>query len=114
MKNVMTFDGGYKAVIAYDPEIDMFRGEFVGLNGGADFYAKDAQGLKKEGRASLDTFMTVCREQGITHKKQTSNFALRLDAALYNDIRLAATAAGRSVNQYITERLRQDLSTGIS
>ena len=34
----MTFEDGYKAVIAYDPEIEMFRGEFVGLNGAADFY----------------------------------------------------------------------------
>ena len=41
MKNVMKFDGGYQAVISYDPEICMFRGEFIGLNGGADFYAED-------------------------------------------------------------------------
>jgi len=33
-----------KAVINYDPEIAMFRGEFVNLNGGADFYALDIQG----------------------------------------------------------------------
>ena len=36
MKNVMEING-VKAVIAFDPEINMFRGEFVGLNGGADF-----------------------------------------------------------------------------
>ena len=47
MKNVMMIDG-YQAVISYNPEIEMFRGEFVGLNGGADFYAKDAEGLKRE------------------------------------------------------------------
>ena len=38
----------YRAVIAYDPDIEMFRGEFVGLNGYADFYAKDIENLKKE------------------------------------------------------------------
>jgi predicted HicB family RNase H-like nuclease len=31
--------GEYEAVISYDPEIQLFRGEFVGLNGSADFYA---------------------------------------------------------------------------
>jgi predicted HicB family RNase H-like nuclease len=31
--NIMTING-YNAVIAYDEEIDMFRGEFTGLNGG--------------------------------------------------------------------------------
>jgi len=33
MKNVMEING-VNAVIAFDPEINMFRGEFVGLNGG--------------------------------------------------------------------------------
>lgn len=37
--NVMTVDG-YNAKIEYDPEIDMFRGEVLGLTGGADFYGK--------------------------------------------------------------------------
>ena len=40
MMNVMEING-VKAVITFDPEINMFRGEFVGLNGGADFYSTD-------------------------------------------------------------------------
>ena len=35
------------AVIKYDPEIEMFRGEFIQLNGGADFYAKDIESLNQ-------------------------------------------------------------------
>ena len=42
--NTMTING-YQAVIAFDPDIQLFRGEFVGLNGGADFYAADVAGL---------------------------------------------------------------------
>ncbi len=38
--NTMTING-YQAVIAFDPDIPMFRGEFMGLNSCADFYAKD-------------------------------------------------------------------------
>ena len=44
MINIMDIDG-YKAVISYDPEVEMFRGEFFALNGGADFYAKDIDNL---------------------------------------------------------------------
>ena len=40
---------GYQAVISFDSDIQMFRGEFVGLNGGAEFYAKDVDGLRREG-----------------------------------------------------------------
>jgi hypothetical protein len=47
-------NGGYDAVINYDPEIEMFRGEFINLNGGADFYVSDISGLHKEGQLSLN------------------------------------------------------------
>ena len=40
MMNMMEIDG-YRAFIQYDPDIEIFCGEFIGLNGGADFYATD-------------------------------------------------------------------------
>lgn len=51
MMNTMEING-YRAVIQYDPEIELFRGEFIGINGGADFYAGDIDGLRQEGKAS--------------------------------------------------------------
>ena len=62
--NTMTING-YQAVIAFDPDIQMFRGEFVGLNGGADFYAKDVDGLRREGEISLQVFLEACAEDGV-------------------------------------------------
>ena len=64
MNNVMIIDG-HKAVIQYEPKTDVLRGEFVGLNGGADFYADNVADLHREGMASLQTFLEVCREQGL-------------------------------------------------
>ena len=52
-------------MISYDPDTEMFRGEFVGLNGSADYYAKDAESLKKEGAISLQVFLDVCAEDGV-------------------------------------------------
>ena len=69
IRNTMEIDG-YRAIIQYDPEIDMFRGEFAGLNGGADFYAKDIAGLRKEGALSLRVFLEMCREDGVETRKQ--------------------------------------------
>ena len=37
----------YKAKIEYTPETDMFRGEILGLNGGANFYGKNSVDLPK-------------------------------------------------------------------
>ena len=67
-QNTMTIDG-HQAVIAFDPEIQMFRGEFVGLNGGADFYAKDVKRLQSEGRISLKVFLEACAQDGVEPRK---------------------------------------------
>lgn len=106
----MTFEGGYQAVITYAPEIELFRGEFVGLSGGADFYAADLDGLKREGALSLQTFLEVCKEKGIPPKKRNDKFALRLDPDLYNRVALAAKASGQSMNQFIADKLQQVLA----
>jgi len=105
MMNLMEING-YRAVIQYDPEIEMFRGEFVGLNGGADFYAGDIESLKKEGAVSLKVFLEACRERGIKPRKEYSGkFNLRIPPKLHADIADAATAEGKSLNQWITEAL---------
>ncbi len=107
MMNMMEIDG-YRAVIQYDPEIEMFRGEFVGLNGSADFYAGDIQSLKTEGVISLRVFMEACKERGIEPRKDYSGrFNVRLPADLHADIADAAVAEGKSLNQWVVDALEQ-------
>ncbi len=64
MNNQMTING-HVAVISFDPDADIYRGEFVGLNGGADFYADTVDDLHKEGEASLKAFLEICQAQRI-------------------------------------------------
>jgi predicted HicB family RNase H-like nuclease len=64
MRNKMIIQG-YEAMIAYDPSIEMYRGEFIGLNGGADFYAANLEGLSREGEISLKVFLEMCQEEGV-------------------------------------------------
>lgn len=64
---------GYRAVVQYDPEIKMFQGEFIGLNGGADFYATDIEGLHREGEISLKVFFEMCREDRVAPQKEQSS-----------------------------------------
>ena len=69
MKNELHIDG-HTAVIAFDPETNTFRGEFIGLKGGADFYAASTADLIHEGRKSLAIWRQVCDEEGISHDKE--------------------------------------------
>ena len=99
--------GGYHATIIYDPEMDQFRGEFVGLNGGADFYGSTIQELKKEGEISLKAFLEMCKEEGLSPRKEYSGkFNLRVPPDLHAEIAVRAAAEGRSLNQYVTDLLR--------
>jgi predicted HicB family RNase H-like nuclease len=110
--NTMTING-YRAVIAFDPDIQMFRGEFVGLNGGADFYAKDVDGLRREGEISLRVFLEACAEDGVDpHRHFSGKFSLRVDPELHEAAAIAAAAHGQSLNQWAAEAIRQAALAG--
>ena len=105
--NTMTING-YQAVIAFDPDIQLFRGEFVGLNGGADFYAADVTGLRQEGETSLRVFLEACERRGFEPRKHFSGkFSLRVDPATHEAAAIAAAAHGKSLNQWASEAIRQ-------
>ena len=105
--NIMEVDG-YKAKIEYDPELDQFRGEILGLNGSADFYGKSPASLRKEFRNSLKVYLEVCREKGISPTKEYSGkFNLRIPPWLHREIAARATAAGKSINQWVSEILKR-------
>lgn len=93
---------GYKAKIEYDPELDQFRGEILGLNGSADFYGKTPASLRKEFKNSLKVFLEVCKEKGINPTKTYSGkFNLRIPSKLHREIAARATASDKSINEWI-------------
>lgn len=103
--NLMTVDG-YSARIEYNPETDLFRGEILGLSGGADFYGSNPDELRLEFKKSLDVFLEVCREQGIDPRKQFSGkFNLRIPPSLHEKLAMAAQAQGISLNSLVQEAL---------
>jgi predicted HicB family RNase H-like nuclease len=107
MINQMTIDG-VNAVITFDSELDLFRGEFIGLNGGADFYASDTEGLRREGAISLKVFMDACQEDGVEpFKAYSGKFVLRLSPDDHAAASRAAIASGKSLNQWAAEVLKQ-------
>ncbi len=111
MMNLMDIDG-FRAVIKYDPEIEMFRGEFIGLNGSADFYANNIETLKKEGGISLKVFLNACDKRNIQPRKEYSGkFNVRVPSDLHADIASAATAEGKSLNQWVVETLGHAIHT---
>ena len=107
--SIMEVDG-YKAKIEYDAELDQFRGEILGLNGGADFYGTNPRQLRKEFRRSLQVFMEVCAEKGINpHRQFSGKFNLRINPNLHKKIAEQASAESKSLNQYVSDLIEHSL-----
>jgi predicted HicB family RNase H-like nuclease len=107
MKNTIEING-HKAVVAFDPEINLFRGEFIGLNGGADFYAATVDKLHKEGKISLKVFLDGCREKGIEPRRNFSGrFNVRLEPDVHEAAVMAAAAENMSLNEWVSEAIAE-------
>jgi predicted HicB family RNase H-like nuclease len=105
--NMMTVDG-YQAKIDYDADLDMFRGEILGLSGGADFYGKNPRELRAEFKKSLQVFLDVCREKGIEPRRNYSGkFNLRITPELHERLAIVAQAEGKSINTLAQEALKK-------
>lgn len=104
--NLMTLDG-YQATIEYDEALDLFRGEILGLSGGADFYGKNPKELRTEFRKSLDVYLAVCKEKGIEPRRTFSGkFNLRIPPELHERLAIVAQAEGKSINALAQEALQ--------
>ena len=95
---------GVKAVVSFDKDIELFRGEFVGINGGADFYADNVKDLYKEGEISLNEFLEMCKEDNVKpFVSYSGKFNLRIDEQLHKEIVTQAKANNQSLNAWVTK-----------
>ena len=109
--NVMTVDG-YHAKIEYDEDLDLFRGEILGLSGGADFYGKNPKELRVEFKKSLQVFLAVCKEKGIDPRRHFSGkFNLRIPPELHERLAIVAQAQGKSINSLAQEALQERVAS---
>ena len=109
--NLMTIDG-YQAKIEYDEDLDLFRGDILGLNGGADFYGKNPKELRIEFKKSLETFLEVCLEKRIEPRRNFSGrFNLRIPPELHERLAIAAQAEGKSINSIAQEALQSRVAS---
>lgn len=109
--NVMTVEG-YHAKIEYDEELDLFRGEILGLNGGADFYGKNPKELRTEFKKSLQVFLDVCKKKGLEPRRNFSGkFNLRISPELHERLAIEAQAQGKSINTLAQEALQERVAS---
>ena len=109
--NLMKYED-YQAKIEYDEDLDQFRGEILGLNGGADFYGRNPKELRTEFKKSLEVYLAVCKENGIEPRRNFSGkFNLRISPELHERLAIAAKAEGKTINSIAQEALQMRVAS---
>lgn len=95
---------GYRAVVAFDDEADLFHGEVAGTRDVITFEGESVHDLKREFAASVDSYLAFCEERGRSPDKPFSgNVPLRMSPELHRAATDAAREAGMSLNAWLTE-----------
>lgn len=99
---------GYVGVVEYDPEIAMFHGQVVDTKSAITFYGASVGELQREMAVSVDTYLEVCQEKGITPDKPYSGkLHFRLGAELHRELAVAAAAEGVSLNEWLVQTVSE-------
>lgn len=97
---------GYHGAVEYDSETDLFHGEVVDLRDVITFQGNSIDQLKQAFRESIDDYIAFCEERGeVPEKPFSGKLMLRLPIDIHRKIYLEAKKEGKSLNEFIVERL---------
>jgi len=97
---------GYRGHVEYDDEARIFHGEILDTRDVITFEGATVDEIETAFRDSIDDYLEFCAERGEEPDKPFSGrFMLRLPPNLHRQLYAEARAAGKSLNQLITERL---------
>lgn len=110
--NTMTTQG-YTARVDFDERDDIFVGRVLGVRDIISFHGETVEQLREEFELAIRDYLTDCEERGISPDRPSSGkLLLRMPPEVHGKALVAAQAAGKSLNQWATEILREAANTG--
>ncbi|TPI56570.1 MULTISPECIES: type II toxin-antitoxin system HicB family antitoxin [unclassified Mesorhizobium] len=105
--NAMTYKG-YSARVDYDDDDEIFFGRIAGIGDGVSFHSETVAGLKAAFHEAVDDYVETCAKIGKSPQRPYSgNLMLRVDPSVHSKVAMAAELAGKSLNQWGEEVLRE-------
>lgn len=110
--NTMTYKG-YTARVEYDDRDHIFVGRILGIRSIISFHGETVAELKAEFERAVKDYLADCKLEGVHPEKPASGkLLLRVPPEVHGRALVAAQAAGKSLNQWATEVLRNAVQTG--
>ncbi|MBZ0092143.1 MAG: type II toxin-antitoxin system HicB family antitoxin [Sulfuricellaceae bacterium] len=98
---------GYTARIEFDERDGIFTGRVLGVRTIISFHGETVAELRANFEAAVDDYLEDCAAQGVTPEKPKSgNIMLRVPPEVHGAALVAAQAAGKSLNQWAAEVLK--------
>jgi predicted HicB family RNase H-like nuclease len=99
---------GYIAKVELDDEAGIFHGEVVNLRDVITFAGTSVIELRQAFEESVEEYLAFCAERGEEAEKPFSGkFSLRVDPELHRQVTIKARLANKSVNSWVSERLKE-------
>jgi predicted HicB family RNase H-like nuclease len=97
---------GYTGYVEFDDESGIFHGEVLDLRDIITFQGKSVEEIKKSFRDSIDDYLEFCKERNENADKPFSGrLMVRLPRRLHRKAYISARREGKSLNQWIAEKL---------
>ena len=97
---------GYTGYVEFDEESGIFHGEVLDLRDVVTFQGKSVEEIKKAFRDSIDDYLEFCKERNEKADKPFSGrLMVRLPPRLHRKVFISARREGKSLNQWIAEKL---------
>ena len=99
---------GYTGHVEYDDQAGIFHGEILDLRDIITFQGTSVLELEQAFRESIDDYLEFCDQRGEKPDKPFSGrLMLRLPPRLHREVYVNAQREGKSLNQWIAEKLER-------
>ncbi len=99
---------GFTGHVEYDDSAGIFHGEVLDLKDVVTFQGTSVEEIEQVFRESIDDYLEFCEQKGEAPDKPFSGrLMVRLPSALHRKVYVSALREGKSLNQWIMERLEQ-------
>lgn len=100
---------GYDASIEFSDEDSIFFGKVEGIRDLISFEGSDADSLRKSFEASVDAYLEMCKEEGITPEKPyKGSINIRIKPKVHRAISKEAKKRHCSINSLINEAIEHE------
>lgn len=99
---------GYLGRVEIDEEAGILHGEVVNTRDVITFQGESLADVKREFQKSVDDYLDFCKLRGESPDKPFSGqFVVRISPDLHRKVSASAALAGKSLNVWVVEQLRE-------